>query len=52
MTDPHACFHIGVLAGLGIAFVVAALFGWLFIAYVEGWPVIPGRLIAGWRKRR
>jgi hypothetical protein len=49
---PHACFEIGYLAGIGTAFVVAALFGWGFIAYCEGWPLIPGRLIEGWRNRR
>jgi hypothetical protein len=35
MTEPHACFHLGVVAGLGIALVVTALFGWAFIALVE-----------------
>lgn len=39
MINPHACFQIGVMTGLGIAFVLAALFGWGFIAYVEGWTL-------------
>ena len=52
MTDPHACFQIGVVAGLGLAMVVAALFGWAFIAVTEGWTLRDaGRVIAGWRRR-
>lgn len=52
MTDPHACFQIGYVAGIGTSFVVAGVFGWLFIAYVEGWSLIPGRILAGLRSRR
>lgn len=46
----HACFQMGAWAGLGLGLFVTAIFGWLFIAYVEGWT--PGRLIAGRRNRR
>lgn len=53
MTYPHACFTFGVLAGLSLALVLASLFGWAFIALVEGqdWTAQAGRVIAGWRTR-
>lgn len=52
MTYPHDCFAFGVLAGFGLAAVLASLFGWAFIALTEGWTLRDaGRVVAGWRRR-
>lgn len=35
MIPASPCFHLGVVTGLAISFVIAAVFGWVFILIAE-----------------
>lgn len=51
LQEPIACFHLGVVAGIALTLSITAVFGWAFIAIVEGqdWTQEVGRVIARWK---